>query len=104
MTGALLFSMQYFVTEPTNSLDKIPILCRIRMTPAGLTSSTYLHIAAPMLLLSGVPTQSTSAITTDAPFEEAPIIEPALLVMLSQGGCMGKGIRDWKACHAGANV
>ncbi len=49
MTGALLFSMQYFVTEPTNSLDKIPILCRIRMTPAGLTSSTYLHIAAPAL-------------------------------------------------------
>lgn len=27
--------------------------------------------SAPMLLLSGVPTQSTSAITTDAPFEEA---------------------------------
>lgn len=49
MTGALLFSMQYFVTEPTNSLDKMPILCRIRMTPAGLTSSTYLQIAAPAL-------------------------------------------------------
>ena len=49
MTGALLFSMQYFVTEPTNSPDKMPILCRIRMTPDGLTSSTYLQIAAPAL-------------------------------------------------------
>lgn len=61
---------QYLDTEPMKILDMAVLFCLIITNTTGLTFSTYLQIAPPMLLLpSG--SECSMVATTSAPADEA---------------------------------